>query len=465
MRQRVFRLIEAVRASYWFIPGAMSVLAVALGFGMLWLDSTLGTEWLSDITRYRRIEADGAREVLSTIAGSMITVAGVAFSITIVAISFASAQYGPRVLTNFMSDRGNTVTLGTFIATFLYCLVVLLTVRAGDERAFVPQLAVLVGLALAVCSIIVLIYFIHHVPRSIHVNTVVARIGQQLLADVAVQFPASIGTPVEGGENGERSGQQLTDATAGGDCQGLLAPVRSRATGYIQYLDEDTLLATARRHNLVARLRYRPGDFVSAGRVLMDVFPAERLDSAAEEGLRASYTMGDMRTPSKDLGFLVGELVEIASRALSPGVNDPLTAISCMDWLGAFMSELAGRRIPSSKRADHTGTIRVIAPAQDFATFVEQGFGRIRQYAADDMVAALHLLRTLGEVAATCREPEQLRALEAEAERLARMADDALTGAAREKVFRRAIQLRDLVAAGVGNIDDRQWEWLGGSAG
>lgn len=461
MKRTAFKLIEAVRTSYWFIPSVMALLAIGLGLGTLWLDLTMGENWLGGLNWYRPIEADGAREVLSTIAGSMITVAGVVFSITIVAISYASGQYGPRVLTNFMSDRGNTITLGTFIATFLYCLVVLLTVRAGDDRAFVPQLSVMVGLLLAFASIMVLIYFIHHVPQSIHINTVIARIGEQLMEDVAERFPASIGkpAPAETADSGRTGGpDEPPDA--------LLAPVISRTTGYIQLVDEAALLSAACRHDVIVRLRYRPGDFVVAGRALMDASPAHRLDQKAADALAESYTTGDKRTPAKDLGFLVSELAEIACRALSPGVNDPFTAVTCLDWLGAFMSELAGRRIPSPQRADESGAVRVISLTDDFASFVAQGFGRIRQYAANDMVAALHMLRTLGEVGAACRRLEQLRALADEGKALARMAEDTLTGPALETVLRRALELDELLAAGVGSIGTQQQRaWLGGSAG
>jgi uncharacterized membrane protein len=142
----------------------MALLAILLGALMIWVDVRLGSNWIKGVSWYQQIRADGAREVLSTIAGSMVTVAGVVFSITIVALSYASSQYGPRVLTNFMSDRGNTITLGTFIATFLYSLMVLRTIRGGDDE-FVPQYSVIVAMLLAVCSIGVLIYFIHHVPQ------------------------------------------------------------------------------------------------------------------------------------------------------------------------------------------------------------------------------------------------------------------------------------------------------------
>ncbi len=130
--------LSAVRSSYWFVPSLRALCGILLGGIMIWVDASLGASWIEGLGWYQQVRTDGAREVLSTIAGSMVTVAGVVFSITIVALSYASSQYGPRVLTNFMDDRGNTVTLGTFIATFLYSLMVLRTIRGGEED-FVPQ--------------------------------------------------------------------------------------------------------------------------------------------------------------------------------------------------------------------------------------------------------------------------------------------------------------------------------------
>lgn len=167
MRATLLRLGDHLQQSYWFLPSIMAVAAVLLAGGMIWLDSFVGSAWMDGFAWLYASRPSGARLVLSSVGGSMITVAGTVFSVTIAAVVYASGQYGPRLLSNFMSDRGNQVTLGTFIATFLYCLVVLRTVRSPEESGgagFVPNLALLVGVLLAVCSIAVLIFFIHHVP-------------------------------------------------------------------------------------------------------------------------------------------------------------------------------------------------------------------------------------------------------------------------------------------------------------
>lgn len=464
MQINVVKAAEAVRTSYWFIPSLMAFFAIVLGAVMVWLDAGPGAGWLDGVGWYQSVKAEGAHQVLSTIAGSMITVAGVTFSITIVAISYASSQYGPRVLTNFMSDRGNKVTLGTFIATFLYCLVVLRTIRGGDKGAFVPQMAVVVGILLAVCSIGVLIYFIHHVPQTIHVNNVIALIGRQLIRDVDKRFPAFIGEEPEG--KGEASGASPAEV-AGLFRYGegsKVARIEGCATGYIQAIDNSALMEAAQSNDLVLRLRYRPGDYLLAGRTLLEAWPAERVDPDVAEALRSAYSTGSRRTTFGDLGFLMNELVEIATRALSSGVNDPTTARTCLDWLGAGATEIARRRLPDPHRVDGEGKLRVIAPPDGFREYIHRAFGELRQYLAGDANAAVHALRTLGEVATACAARDQIEAISAEARRLGEAASQALSGPERVRVQARVDALCALLSQSPDRIGEGQADWLGGSA-
>lgn len=435
------KFVEAVRASYWFLPSLMSGAALLLGIVMVWLDSGVAEGLLSGIGWYQSVKPDGAHEVLSTIAGSMITVAGVVFSITIVALAYAASQYGPRVLSNFMEDRGNQVTLGTFLATFVYGLVVLRTIRGGDEE-FVPQLAVMVGLLFAFASIGVLIYFIHHVPQSIHINNVVAHIGRQLLDGVDRRFPAFIGDPPNPAEEVKNPSCEAVAALKREDRPDGVAAVTFEQTGYIQAVDDEALMKTARDHDIVVRLNYRPGDYVHRGRELATVWPAERLTDRAARQLRASHAIGARRTSFGDLNFPIDELVEIAARALSTGVNDPSTAVTATDWAGAGLSDIARRRMPSPERVDEDGTVRVIAHPDSFADYVERAFGRMRQYAAGDMIAARHVIDTMAEVAGACVARDQLRALVDEADRLVALAEEQLSGASLDAVREAAERLK-----------------------
>jgi uncharacterized membrane protein len=425
----------AIRSSYWFVPSLMALAAVLLGILMIWFDAQHGASWIEGLSWYQQVRSDGARAVLSTIAGSMITVAGVVFSITIVALSYASSQYGPRVLTNFMSDRGNTVTLGTFVATFLYCLVVLRTIRGGDED-FVPQYAVLVAMLLAICSIGVLIYFIHHVLRSIHINNVAARIGERLIDDVARRFPVLLGDE-------PTDSRHSAVPTLSSNWQTVCADV----AGYIQSVDEDALIAIAAERDFLITLRCRPGDFVSSGRTLAEVSAGGDIPEHCLRDIRACFTQGDKRTPDHDLMFLVSELVEIAARALSPGVNDPMTAVTCLDWLGAGGREYARRSMPSPARTDDRGCVRLVAMPNDLDFFLSRSFARLRAYAAKDAIAANHLLQVLGDLAAGCSRPDQVDGVRREARLFAEQANLALDGPDGRAVQERATELQQVLAS------------------
>ncbi len=201
MNINVIQFLSRLRSSYWFLPGLMGLGAILLSVGTTLLDLHFGMEWSDKTLGVFSNRPQGARAFLSTVAASMITVAGVTFSLTILAVSYASSQYGPRILNNFMRDRSNQITLGTFIATFLYCLLILRTVRGADEftggavmaiGAFVPHISILVALFLALLSVVVLISFFHHIPESMRLSNVVEDVGKQLLEKIKVMFPQSI---------------------------------------------------------------------------------------------------------------------------------------------------------------------------------------------------------------------------------------------------------------------------------
>ena len=397
----LFDFVREVRASYWFVPSVMALLAIVLAVALTSLDGVLGTDVLRDIPFLYANQPDGARAVLSTIAGSMITVAGVTFSMTILTVSFAAGQIGPRLMNNFMRDRGNQITLGTFISTFLYCLMVLRTVRDADEAkvaaeaygAFVPHLAILVGLLLAVASVGVLIYFIHHVPESINVSHVVAGVGRDLNKMVDKQFPTRIGEPVP--DEDARSDGSWDFHQRYGDA----APVDAEANGYVRAVDDKTLMKIATDHDLVLRLEYRPGNFVNCGKTLLYVWPRERLDDAIRKKCRNAFAIGIERTRYQNVFFLIDELVEIIGRALSPGVNDPFTAINCLDWLQSVLANLAKRQTPDARRYDDEGNVRVVAYPLGFEAVASRVFDQTLPYVAADRNAAMRSLQVMAEVA------------------------------------------------------------------
>lgn len=475
MNARILARLDDIQASYWFIPSLMAAGAILLAFGLTFLDGHLGGEWIKEVSWLYAFQPDGARSFLTTIAGSMIGVAGVTFSITIASVVYASGQYGPRLLSNFMSDQGNQITLGTFIATFLYCLLVLSTIRAegggstGDDPAvdvfgsFVPHVAVLTGLGLALASIGVLIFFIHHVPESIHVANVISGIGRELRDKVDTLFPERLGLD----KPGERA--RDADEIRTGIPERFYEdaePIRADGNGYVQGLDGRALLGLATEHDLLMRVRHRPGDFVSEGDTLVLAWPPDSLSDEVRRRLRVAFAWGSQRSPMQDVRFLVDELVEIAARALSPGVNDPFTAISCMDWLAASLKVLATREFPGADRYDEHGALRIIAEPTSFEEFVGAVYGQLRPYVSADRNAALHALKTIAEVAGRVTEADHAAELRRQADaihegamRSLALEADRASVADRHRAVVRLIAGRDGFQA-----LSSQTDWIGGTA-
>lgn len=383
---------DYLRSSYWFVPSLMALLALCASSLAVYLDASAGPEWMREVGFLYRNEPDGARQLLSVVAGSMIGVAGVTFSITIASVVYASGSYGPRVLSNFMADKGNQLTLGTFIATFLYCLMVLRTVRAPGEssplgaEAFVPHLAITLALLLALASIAVFIYFIHHVPQSIHVSHVIAGIGRDLEAQIDFLFPDEIGD------------ESLDDDD---EVPALLAAgfaARATTAGFLQSIDGDGLIELAKRNDQVLRLVKRPGDFVGIGDVLVEIGAAHAPQAATTDAIVAAFAIGETRTALQDVRFPADELVEIAVRALSPGINDPFTAMACIGWLTSGFKIMAARRAPSALRRDRDGALRLVAPAVSFAELVDGTLGMLVPHAQREPTVIRYLRRSVHEV-------------------------------------------------------------------
>ena len=367
-----------VQGSYWFIPSFMAFCALLLSQFTLYYDQQAGTDWIEYWEFLYATKADGARAILSTIAGSMIGVAGVTFSITIAAVAYASGQFGPRIIDNFMEDRGNQITLGTFISTFLYCLLVLRTVRAAEDGGFVPYGSMATAVFLALASLGVLIYFIHHIPESIHVYHVVADIGNQLSNQADQLFPESVGQ-IEN-ERSDVAQPSLSEATH---------IIRAPVSGYIQSIESDNLLALAGQSDSLVKLTVEPGDFVAASTILGKVYgPGDSLN------YEHCFLIGRERSPAQDIRFLMDKLVDIAARALSPGVNDPYTAISCIDWLNAFFVKIGQREISSPYRRDEHGRIALIVSRPDFETLLAEYWDKLRTYVEKDRNVTLHMLKS-----------------------------------------------------------------------
>lgn len=408
----------------------MATAAVALAYIGVAVDEPI-TEWLEGHLGWTfRSGADGASAVLGIIAGSMITIAGVVFSMTLITLSLASSQLGPRLLRNFMSDTRTQVVLGTFIATFIYCLLVLRTIRREEGAEFVPNLSVSVGVVLAVASVGVLIYFIHHVSVSIQANEIAARIGKEFIKGVNHLFPKHIGEetlPVPEGSS-EASLVEMFDR----DAQSVVAD----ENGYLQLVYGDELLKLAIDENLIVRLERKPGNYVVAGTPLVLISPGSRVTKQLTKQVQSFFVLGNQRTSDQDIEFAVNQLVEMAARALSTGLNDPFTAIACVDHLGSGLCELATRDTPSPYRYDHDHKLRVIGRADSFDEIVDAAFNQIRQYGRSNAAVSIRLLTTIAVIMRFAHRPEDCATLLRHAEMVVRGANEGLP----EKEDRQAVE-------------------------
>ena len=385
MLTRLRALWQDINASYWFYPALSVVASLALAAFTLWLDGRTPQDWLQDQLILRPANAESASTMLNAIAVSMMGVAATVFSITIAAVVYASGSYGPRLLNNFMEDRGNQLSLATFIGTFVYALTVLRAVRHGDEAGFVPQISLLTAYALMGLSVAVLVYFLNHIPSSIRINSVLKDIGLRLLRGVEKTYPERNSGTAPLPEHGEG------------------VPVRAHGAGYIEVLDFDRLHAVAKKHGGKIVMAVRTGDFVHPSVTIARWCPyADGESDPPADAIRDCLALGSARTPHQDLQFLIDELVEIGLRALSPGINDPFTAITAIHWLSAGTARLGERdlryRLDRETRID---TELVIPLDDDYGHFVARGFGAIRSSVATNRITAMVMFDALADAAST----------------------------------------------------------------
>jgi len=364
-------------------------------------------------------QADATRAVLIGIAAAVITVAGVVFSITILALQLASQQFGPRMLRNFIRDLGTQVSLGAFVATFVYSILTLGSVAHGRSGDFVPHVSVTVALVLTLGDLGILIYFIHHVATSIQVTTVVAGIARDFRSTFAQVLEEAGGTPPRPlDEELERRELALRLETGG-----ELVPART--SGFLQSVGHAELVRIATASDAVIRLLHRAGHFVVEGQPLALVWPSSAVAGVAE-ALDRAHIVGSNRTLNQDPGFAVDQLVEVAIRALSPAVNDTFTAMNCIDWLGDCLCRAARRPLPSGLYRDADGVVRLIDPTITFKRLVQKASDKIRQAGRGMPAVLIRQLENLEKVTVALADPDQRGVIDDEAAMILRSSEEAI---------------------------------------
>jgi uncharacterized membrane protein len=316
----------------------------------------------------------------------MIGVAGTVFSVTLVALTLASSQLGPRLINNFMYVRLNQVVLGSYISTYLYCLLVLNSVTDSNNEFFIPSISIFVAILAAIANIILLIIFIHQIAISIQADKVISDISDFLSGQVEKLFPEKMEDENEDEENVQSltiSGYKTHTA------------IVSPESGYLQYIDIDSLIEVVSRHDAVIELYHRPGNYLVKDGEMGILYSNDLWEKETFEKIFSQLVIGKTKTSRQDLEFSIRQMVEIAARALSPGVNDPYTAITCIDNLTSIMCYLAQAKFPSKYRFDEEGNLRVIADTSDFEGILDVAFNQIRQFSGGSPAVIIRLMEAL----------------------------------------------------------------------
>lgn len=399
MKKLLF-LWNQIMATFWFIPVLIICLSIALSISLVSLDKTVSIAQEGWVRFFLVNSADSARTILATISGAMIGVAGTVFSVTLVALTLASSQFGPRLIKNFMYVRLNQVVLGSYISTYLYCLLVMNAIKGNDDYSFIPSISILVAIVATIANIILLIVFIHKIAVSIQADRVISDISELISKQVTSLFPEKMGEELEG--DGDFDPELVISAYQ------KRISILSPENGYVQYIDAEALLERVAERHSVLKLHHRAGSFLVRGAEIGILYTHKDWDTEALEHITDQFVFGKIKTSEQDLEFSIHQMVEIAARALSPGVNDPYTAISCIDNLTSTMCYLAKAEFPSSYRFDTDGHLRVIADVLDFEGVLDAAFNQIRQFSKGSTAVMIRLVEALGVILTfTEKEPHK----------------------------------------------------------
>ena len=425
--------------SFGLVPGLMVVVGILAGVAFVHIDrSGLVPRWLIESAWLYNGGGTGARTLLGAVASSTIGVAGTVFSITIAALSLAAGQMGPRLLRNFTHDRGNQFTLGAFLGTFCYALMVLRSVRTQSEGEFVPHLSMSVGILLAFVCVGTLVYFVGHMAGRINVDTVIELVSGEVRAAIK-----RIGT---------REPQAQLPAISTWHDAAVVSDVRH---GYVEHIDTDRLADWADARQTRVRLLVRAGDYVFPGAAIALAAPAVQ---GLAEAISDATTLKAERSSADDLEYSVRQLVEVAVRALSPGINDPHTAMSALDRLGAALCDLVPLTLPSGAHL-RNGRCVLVVPVVRYGGLVDAMFHLIRQNAAGSAAIFIRMLDVLTAVAGCERDSARLAELKRHASLILGDAErDVKTPADRLNVCARHARFVAVAVRGPAALIDSTWQ-------
>lgn len=371
----------SIRDSLWFIPAICTAVACVVAVGLLVGERNGVLHMGRSVALLYGGSPESAQALLSAVAGGLITVTGVVFSVMIVALELSSSQYTPRVLPNFMADRSNQLVIGVLIGTFTYCLLVLRAINTAGEYAFVPRIAISGGMLLALVSVATLIFFINHAAHSIQIASILDRATEGALQQVDSLFPeqfAAEDTALSPGEEPPKDHVRILAARS----------------GYLQAVDQDGIFTIGREREAVVSVEQPIGAFILEGQTLARAWPADAVSADDREKLGHAFILGHERTRHQDYELTLIEISDVAVKALSPGINDPTTAQHCIDRLSQLLLAMARRHSPTRIRT-REGRVHVIVKDLPFARAVESAFSQILHFGASNPAIREHLIERL----------------------------------------------------------------------
>jgi uncharacterized membrane protein len=409
MKSRAMRRVKArynwdrLRVSFWFAPAVMALAALVLARLMYWVDMQVSNELLENSHLILSGSVDQLRTILVTIGTSTLSTAGVVFTLLTLPLSTVAAQYGSRLIRLFLGDRTTQLVLGMFVATFVYCIAAATSVPPVEVQPEGPQLTATVGLLLMTLTFGSLIWLVQHISIMLQAPNIAAAAGAQLMDTVLAEIPEPASSSNGQTQAGQGAPEALVDSVS--------YPVCVREAGYIQYVDPEYLLTLARERDLIIRLLRQPGHFVGRGAVVAHVWPADRVGERLEEQVRGAFRLGTQRTPTQDLECAVNQPVEMAVRAMSAAINDPFTAMTCLDHIGEGLALFIRQGEKRPNIHDREGRLRIVFEPVTFDKLLSAAFDRLRHCSCNDASVLLHMLGTIDTIGREAKTPEARQAL------------------------------------------------------
>jgi uncharacterized membrane protein len=409
MRSRAMRkatrryLWDRMRVSLWFVPLVMAVAAILLSWLLGLLDEQVPNQLLKDSKFFLAGTASEMRTAMISVAGTILATAGVVFSLLTLPLSTVAAQFGSRLLRVFLRDRTTQLVLGMFVATFCYCLATALSIPNVQSQAAAPQITVTFGLLMMLLTFGSLIILIQHISIMLQAPNIVAAAGTDLLDVVSMETTDEAGDS----QNQIALDKQMTDALVESEAY----PLRVDKMGYVQFVDPQIILNLAREKDLFIRLIRKPGQFVRSGESVAVVWPAAMVDAQLAKHLQRGIQIGNQRTPTQDVEYAINQLVEVAVRAMSPAINDPFTALTCLDYLADGLAKYLRSGESNPNFYDQDGRLRLIYESPLLVELLGAAFDMLRHASCDNASVLLAMLDAIDDIGQEAKSPEMCQEL------------------------------------------------------